>query len=50
MTGGTEGVGALIAFNMDTLLPFIAKLPLIIGVFFFSWDKNYWSYDVALWL
>ena len=36
-------------FNMDRKLRFIAKLPLIIGVFF-SWDKNYWSYDVALWL
>ena len=36
-------------FNMDRKLRFIAKLPLIIGVFL-SWDKNYWSYDVALWL
>ena len=37
------------AFNMDIRLGFIAKLPLILGVFL-SWDKNYWSYDVALWL
>ena len=38
-----------IAFKMDILVACIAKLPLILGVFL-SWDKNYWSYDVALWL
>ena len=40
-------VTAWIAFNMDLLRGFIAKLPLILGVLF-SWNDNYWSYVVAV--
>ena len=36
-----------IAFNMDILLGFIGKLHLNLGGLF-SWEENYFSYDVAL--
>ena len=39
-----------IAFSMDVPLDFIAKFPLFKVLCVFSWEENYWSYDVALWL